>query len=103
MDTLKSEAELACQQHLDRYCAKHGGTVSRERALKALQFVVADRKKLSGAPAGWAAGIIYALANRGCYPCGVPELLNSDFEAFFGVSMSTIRKRAAQVAQSLDV
>jgi hypothetical protein len=33
----------------------------------------------------------------------VPGILNADFEQFFGVSMSTVRKRAAQVMREVTV
>ena len=34
-------------------------------------------------------------------PALLPGILNSDFEAIFGVSMGTIRKRAAQINELL--
>ena len=51
-----------------------------------------------GNPAGWAAGLLYWIVNdNDRIPCGVPGISNADLEKCFGVSMSTIRKRAAQV------
>lgn len=55
-----------------------------------------DRK-----PEGCAGGIIYAVANRDRRACGVPGLLNSEFEALVGVSMGTIRRQAAQIERIL--
>jgi hypothetical protein len=71
--------------------------------MKALQFLAASDVAMEGKPAGWAAGIIYALANRDKRACGVPGLLNSEVEEFFDVSMSTVRKRAAQVERALEI
>jgi hypothetical protein len=39
----------------------------------------------------------------GLLPCGVPGLLNADFERMFGVTMSTVRKRSAQVDRALEI
>ena len=58
---------------------------------------------LLGRPGGWAAGIVYALANRYRIACGVPGLLNKDLEVFFGVSMETIRERAVRVDERLAI
>lgn len=49
--------------------------------------------------AAGAAGIIYAVNNDGRFPCGVPGVLNSEFEQFMGGTMSTIRYRTARVAE----
>jgi len=38
---------------------------------------------------GWAAGIVFAVGSGGC---GVPDVLNSELEKAFGVSMSTITR-----------
>jgi hypothetical protein len=71
--------------------------------MKALQFLAASDVAMEGKPAGWAAGIIYALANRDKRACGVPGLLNREVEEFFDVLMSTVRKRAAQVERALEI
>ena len=63
---------------------------------------MAGDEPLLGRSAGWAAGIVYALANRYRIACGVPGLLNKDLEEFFGVKMETIRNRAARVNALLD-
>ena len=68
-----------------------------------MRFLVADDEPLLGKPSGWAAGIVYALANRYRQPCGVPGLLNKDLEKFFGVTMGTIRNRAARVDALLEI
>jgi hypothetical protein len=49
------------------------------------------------------AGIVYFPAKQDRQACGVPGLLNSGLEKFFGVSMGTIRMRAARVEQLLTV
>ena len=91
------DCEMACRARLERFFAGHPDAATQKRALKALRLLTAADQSLSGKPEGWAAGIIYAVANRDRQACGVPGLLNSKFEAIFGVSMGTIRKRAAQI------
>ena len=87
MNMPNHDFELACQQHLNRFFASHGDVTLQKRAMKALRFIVTSENPLSGKPEGWAAGIIYAIANRDRRACGVPGQLNREFEAFFGVSM----------------
>lgn len=94
---------LACRDGLNRFFGAHPDAAMKKRALKALRFLAACEKSLSGKPEGWAAGIVYGLANRDRQACGVPGLLNSEVEAFFGVSMGTIRRRAAQIERLLAV
>lgn len=55
---------------------------------------------LWGNAGGWAAGILYAMANKGRRACGGRGRLNSELAAF-SVSMATVRKRAAQVERLL--
>jgi hypothetical protein len=61
----------------------------QKRAMKVLRFLATGEDPLPGKPEGWAAGIIYALANRGRKACGVQGILNAESEQFFGVSMDT--------------
>jgi hypothetical protein len=103
MDTTREEAIRVCENNLDRFFKSYPDAALEKRAMKALRFVVASDTAMKGKPAGWAAGIIYALANPGLRPCGVPGLLNQEFEEFFHASMSTIRKRAAQVERCLEI
>jgi hypothetical protein len=98
----KQDLEHACREQLERFFGSHPNATMKKRVLKALRFLSASDKPLAGKPEGWAAGIIYAVANRDRQACGVPGLLNSEFEALFGVSMGTIRKRAAMVERLLD-
>jgi len=93
--------ERACRESLERFFGEHPDAATQSRALKALRLLIACEKPLPGKPEGWAAGIIYGLANRDRRACGVPGLLNSEVEALFGVSMGTIRKRAAQIERLL--
>ena len=92
----------ACREHLERFLGDHPNTAMQKRALKALHFLIVSDNPLVGNPAGWAAGIIYAVANRDRQACGVPGLLNREFAELFGVSIGTIRKRAAQINRLLD-
>lgn len=94
--------ERACRASLERFFGEHPPDAAMQRrALKTLRLLAACEKPLPGMPEGWAAGIIYGLANRDRRACGVPGLLNSEVEALFGVSMGTIRKRAAQIERLL--
>ena len=102
MDTMEQQAN-ACLEHLDRFLQSYRDDALATKAVKVLRFLVASDISLEGKPAGWAAGIIYALVNRDRRACGVPGILNADFEQFFCVSMSTVRKRAAQVQRMLDI
>ena len=101
MALTNQDSELACRERLELFFGSYRDAAMQKSALKALRFLTACDKPLSGKPGGWAAGIIYALANRGRRACGVPGVLNSDFEQFFGVTMGTIRKRAAQIEDLL--
>ncbi|MEW6199180.1 MAG: hypothetical protein AB1601_11045 [Planctomycetota bacterium] len=94
---------LTCRESLERFFGEHPDAATQQRALKALRLLAACEKPLPGKPEGWAAGIIYGLANRDRRACGVPGLLNREVEALFGVSMGTIRKRAAQIERLLAV
>lgn len=95
--------ETACREHLDRFFASYGDAKMQKAAAKALRFLAACDEPMGGKPEGWAAGFVYALANRDRRACGVPWMLNAEFEEFFGVTMSTVYKRAAQVERALDI
>lgn len=101
MTTTDPAFESACREHLDRFFVAYPEPVLQQRAIKALRLLRASDKPLGGKTEGWAAGIIYALATEGRFPCGVPGVLNSEFELFMGVTMSTIRYRAARVRELL--
>ena len=89
--------ESACRRHLDRFFTAHPDLVLQQRTLKALRLLRASDRPLAGKTEGWAAGIIYAVATDGRIPCGVPGVLNREFERLMGVTMSTVRQRAARV------
>src|ERR1700729_2019598 len=93
----------ACRERLDQFFASYRDSRLQARVMKALRFLATAEKPLAGKPEGWAAGMIYAVANLDRQACGVPGVLNSDFTEFFGVSMETVRKRAARVAERISV
>lgn len=95
--------ESHCRSHLDRFFAAHPDAIMEKRAHKALRLLRASETPLQGKTEGWAAGIIYAVATDGRIPCGVPDILNADFERFMGVTMSTVRTRAARVNDVIRV
>ena len=102
MPTTNQDCIRTCRGYLGHFFDRHPDAVTQKRALKALRLLSACDEPLRGKPAGWAAGIVYAVANRERRACGVPGMLNREFEAFFDVSMGTIRKRSAQIARVLD-
>ncbi len=83
-----------CQRLLDAFFAKFPNEHLRGEAFGVLLKLLSRKAPLLGKPGGWAAGIVYAISSRGV---GVPGVLNSELEEAFGVSMSTIYKRAARV------
>ena len=103
MTTAKQEMQRQCRAELDRFFATYPNPALQRSAAKALRFLVASDERLHGKPEAWAAGIIYALANRDRRPCGVPGMLNDEVEQFFVVSISTVRRRAAQVMWALTL
>ena len=70
MDVTNQDCELACRELLERFFADHPDATAQKRVLRALRFLTADNKLLGGRPEGWAAGIIYAVANRDRQACG---------------------------------
>jgi hypothetical protein len=92
-----------CREQLDRFFAAHPNAGLKTRALKTLRLMAAGEKALTGKPEGWAAGVIYAVANLDRQACGVPGLLNSEFAKFFGVRMETARRRAAQIMRQVTI
>ena len=103
MVSTKRVVEKTCRDHIERFFASYRDRAMQKSAIKALRFLAAGDGPLGGKPEGWAAGIVYALATRGRRACGVSGVLNADLEQFFGVSMSTVRKRAAQVLRAMEV
>ena len=101
MDIITAEFEAACRAQLDRFFAAYPDATLQGRAMKALRMLRASEKPLKGKSEGRVAGIIYAVATDGRIPCGVPGLLNADFERITGVTMSTARYRAARVRDLL--
>lgn len=101
MGMTNRNCELACRTLVERFFDDHPNAAMKRHALKALRFLAVSDKPLAGKPEGWAAGIIYAMANRDRQACGVPGLLNSECESLVGVSIGTIRKRAAQIERLL--
>jgi hypothetical protein len=98
-----NEGVLAtCRDRLEDFFASYRDAALKERAMKALRLLSASEKPLAGKPDGWAAGIIYAVANLDRQACGIPGLLNSEFIDFFGVSMETVRKRAANIVNQIS-
>jgi len=103
MDTPNHDLEAACREHLGRFFAAYPNTALEKRALRVVRFLRLSDKPLGGKAEGWAAGIIYAVASQDRQACGVPGVLNSEFEAIMGISMETARKRAAEVERLMAI
>ena len=102
MDVLSPEFEAQCRLHLDRFFVQWPDAAMQQRANKTLRLLRATEKPLKGKTEGWAAGIIYVVATDGRFPCGVPGVLNAEFEQFMGVTMGTARYRAARVKEIVE-
>ena len=99
MNAMSPEFEAECQAHLDRYFAAHPNPTMQKQTHKALRMLRSSEKPLQGSAGGWAAGILYAVANDARIPVGMPGFLNFEFEALVGVKMGTARNRAARVRE----
>jgi hypothetical protein len=75
----------------------------QKRTMRALRVLTAGGAPLAGVPKGREAGIAYFRVNEDRLACGVSGLQSSEFESFFGVTMGTIRMRAARVESLLAV
>ena len=64
-------------------------------ASRSLETLLTQRPCLTGDAGGWTGGLVHAIAKQ--TSLGRHVILNSEFEAMFGVSIGTVRKRAAQV------
>ena len=103
MGKAEQECQTECRIYLDRFFTHYRAPSMRKSAEKVLRFLAVSDEPMNGKPEGWAAGIIYAIANLNRRACGVPGILNADLEDLFGVTMSTIRKRAAQVTRAIEI
>ena len=97
MDNQTHGFEDECRRHLDRFFKQWPDATMQEQANKVLRMLRASEKPLKGKPEGWAAGIIYFVANDGHFPCGVPRVSNAEFAEFMGVPMETARRRSGRV------
>lgn len=61
----------ACRQHLERFFRQYPDPLREQQAAKVLMPLAAFGEPLPGKPEGWAAGILYCLANRYRRACGV--------------------------------
>jgi len=103
MSTMNTDFQKLCREHIDRFFASYSDTAMQKSAMKTLRFLAAGDEPMRGKPEGWAAGIIYALANRDRRACGMPGMLNAEVEQFFGVTVNTVRRRAAQVQRAMEI
>jgi hypothetical protein len=98
MDVITPEFVASCRMLLERYFAAFPDGALQNRTQKALQVLLDLGKPLKGKAEAWAGGIVYAVGSRGV---GVSGVLNREFEAVFGMRMTTIYKYAAKVQDLL--
>ncbi len=91
--------EETCRQLYADFFGRYPNGELRELTDRALAALLKLEVDFSGGAAGWAAGIVYAVGSTGC---GVPGVLNADFEKAFGTTMNTVRRRAAEVERLLE-
>ena len=90
-----------CEQILGRFFRRFPNGDIEEMTFGALPaLLVVRRKTFPGKLEGWMAGLVYAVSSLGV---GVPGVLNSELEQAFGVSMSTVYKRAAMIRRALHL
>jgi hypothetical protein len=108
-----SDFETACIAKLDAFFSVYRqepaetslGTLKKcdgtleERAYKLVRMLRTSDKPLKGKIESWAAGIIYLIATDGHVLCGIPGMLNADFERAMGVNMNEARRRAANIRE----
>ena len=92
----KVEFASICRSMLAKFSTSFPDEHFYAAALSSLESLLAQRDCCDGKPGGWAGGIVYAIARHGREASPL-TFLNSELEAVFGVSMSTIRKRAEQL------
>ena len=95
--------EHTCQKLLASFFNKHPNSNLQAETNRMLKKILVQKNSMHGKPGGWAGGIIYAAANQYRRSCGIPGFLNKESEEFFGVSMSTIYKRAWTIWESLGI
>jgi len=92
--------EETCAQLFNTFFRKYPDDDLRKGSALTLLALLKRQKVFTGKPEGWAAGIVFAVGSHGT---GVPDVLNSDLEKAFGVTMSTIYKRAWAVKRLLGM
>jgi hypothetical protein len=92
--------EEICAQLCAAFFGKYPNDALRRRVSRAMAALLKRQSSFPGTAAGWAAGIVFAVGSRGC---GVPDVLNNELEKAFGVTMSTIYKRAWAIRRLLGL
>ena len=92
-----------CQQLLTSFFKTYPNPHLQIEVNRILKRLLALKIPMPGKQGGWAGGIIYALANQYCRPCGIPGLLNKESEEFFNVSIETIYRRARRIRELLVI
>ncbi|MBN2455205.1 MAG: hypothetical protein JXB29_01505 [Sedimentisphaerales bacterium] len=103
MIAINKNEDQTCRQILAAFFTKYPNARLGVEAELILKKLIARKVPMLGKPGGWAGGIIYATANQYRSSCGIPGFLNKESEEFFGVSMSTIYKRAWTIWESLGI
>lgn len=101
MIAMNKKMDQDCRELLAVFFTRFPNPRLQIEANRALKKILAYKIPMPGKLGSWVGGIIYASANQGRRACGVPGLLNQEFEDFFNVSMGTIYKRAWQIRRLL--
>lgn len=103
MVAINKTSDQACQRLLGDFFAKYPNGQLHVQSDRTLKKLLASKISMQGKSGGWVGGIVYAIANQYRQACGLPDILNSEAEEFFGVSMGTIYKRASAVRKMLKI
>jgi len=102
-EDIDTQLETTCREQLNQLVASHRDVALENHDMIARRLFAGEEDILMGKPEGRTAGIIHAVANLNRRACAARGLLNSEFEAFFTVSMGTVYRRAAQAVEQTCV
>lgn len=100
MIAMNETVDQACQPLLAAFFRKFPNARLQVKVNHIMKKLLTLKIPMAGKPGGWAGGIMYAVSSIGV---GVPDVLNSELEKAFKVSMGTIYKRAAMIRNLLSL
>jgi len=97
--TGRDQFRQACTRLYEDFFARFPNDKLHVEVRNTLALLLVKKESFAGALGGWAGGLVYAV---GCTSgCGVPNVLNTELAAAFGVSMDSIRRRAWHIRRLL--